>query len=98
MIALPDIEIREATDEDAEAAYAVLRLSITELCVADHRNDPDILERWLRNKTPEKIASWVRQADCSVMLAEKHGTVLAVGAVTDGGEITLNYVSPSASG
>jgi hypothetical protein len=48
------MEIRDAMTEteDAPAACDVLRRSISELCVADHGNDPTILARWLSNKTP----------------------------------------------
>jgi hypothetical protein len=45
------MEIRDAMTEDAPAACDVLRRSISELCVADHGNDPTILARWLSNKT-----------------------------------------------
>jgi GNAT superfamily N-acetyltransferase len=91
---VPGIEIRGATLEDATAACSVLRRSITELCVADHENNPAILMRWLANKTPEIVASWIARPDNSVFVAVERSTVLAVGAVTDAGEITLNYVSP----
>ena len=91
-----DMEIRDAVLADAPAACAVLRRSITELCVADHRNDPAILERWLANKTPEIVASWIAQPAISMLVAVEGGIILAVGAVTNAGEITLNYVSPDA--
>jgi len=39
------MEIRDAVPSDARAACEVLRRSITELCVADHRNEPAILAR-----------------------------------------------------
>jgi hypothetical protein len=51
------MEIRDAETEDALAACQVLRRSITELCISDHRNDPTILGRWLANKTPENVVS-----------------------------------------
>jgi GNAT superfamily N-acetyltransferase len=82
--------------EDAPAACQVLRRSITQLCVADHRNDPKILAQWLHNKTPEIVASWIAQAGNSLLIAVEGGSILAVGSVTDAGEITLNYVSPDA--
>ena len=82
--------------EDARAACEVIRRSISELCVADHANDPAILMRWLSNKTPEIVASWMARPDNSLLVAVEHGTILAVGSVTDAGEITLNYVSPDA--
>jgi len=90
------VKIRGATPEDAAAACAVLRASISELCVADHHNDPEILDRWLANKTPESLAAWIAAPDASMLLAVEDDVVLAVGAVRNDGEITLNYVSPAA--
>jgi GNAT superfamily N-acetyltransferase len=90
------MEIRDAVPDDAAAACNVLRRSISELCEADHRNDPAILARWLGNKTPENVAAWIAQPERSVLVAVEGGAILAVGAVTDKGEIILNYVSPDA--
>jgi len=74
----------------------VMRRSIAELCLADHRNDPIILQRWLGNKNPECFMSWLNQPDNSLLVAVEDGTILGVGSVTDAGKITLNYVSPDA--
>ena len=90
------MKIRDATAEDADAACLVMRRSIAELCVADHGNDEAILRRWLGSKTPEIFVSWIAQSDNSMLVAVEDGDILAVGAVTDAGEITLNYVSPDA--
>jgi GNAT superfamily N-acetyltransferase len=90
------MEIRDAAAADAAAACEVLRRSISELCVADHGNDPAILTRWLSNKTPPIVAGWIAQPDNSVLVAVEGESILAVGAVTDAGEINLNYVSPDA--
>ena len=90
------VAIRNATPEDAAAACHVLRESISRLCVADHRNDPAILNAWLANKTPEIVAAWAAQNGNSLLLAVEDDAVLAVGSVTDAGEITLNYVAPVA--
>jgi hypothetical protein len=87
------MRVRNATSDDGPAACEVMRRSIAELCVADHRNDPAILARWLSNKTPEIFCEWIRRGN-SLMVAVKHERILAVGCVTDAGEITLNYVSP----
>src|SRR5450432_3564356 len=90
------MEIRDAVVEDAPAACQVLRRSITELCVADHGNDPTILMRWLSNKTPEIVASWIASPGNSLLVAVERGAILAVGSVTNAGEVNLNYVSPDA--
>lgn len=88
--------IREATPADAALACEVLRASITELCIADHNQNPEILGRWLSNKTPENVAKWADNLGRSLLVAVEDGAVLAVGGVKDEGEITLNYVSPKA--
>jgi GNAT superfamily N-acetyltransferase len=93
---LPEMEIRDATMEDAVAACEAMRRSIAELCVADHRGDVDVLARWLGNKTPDTFRSWIAHQGNSVLVAVEQGVILGVGAVTDAGEITLNYVSPHA--
>lgn len=90
------IEIRDARPADAALATEVLRRSISELCALDHRGDPTILARWLANKTPEIVASWIAQPGNSVLVAVEERRIVGVGSVTDQGEITLNYVSPDA--
>ena len=89
------MEIRDAVAGDAPAACQVMRRSITELCVADHSNDPAILARWLANKTPEIFTTWIRP-DNALLVAVEGEAVLAVGCVNEAGEITVNYVSPDA--
>jgi GNAT superfamily N-acetyltransferase len=88
------IAIRDATADDADAACEVMRRSIVELCVADHGSDPKILASWLANKQPQVFRSWLARGGQSYLLAVAAGRIAGVGAVTDGGEITLNYVSP----
>jgi GNAT superfamily N-acetyltransferase len=90
------LAVRDAVATDAPAACDVLRRSITELCVADHRNDRAALARWLANKTPETVASWIALPTNSVLVAIDGRAILAVGSVTDVGTIGLNYVAPEA--
>jgi hypothetical protein len=85
------MEIRDAVPEDAPAACEVIRRSISELCGIDHLNDAVILGRWLANKTPEIVASWIVQPGNSVLVAIENGTMLALGSVTDTGEIELCF-------
>lgn len=90
------VAIRDAKPEDAAAACEVARRSIIELCAADHGGDPEIVARWLANKTPENMGAWIARPDASLLVAAEDGAILAVGMVSDAGEILLNYVSPSA--
>ena len=88
--------IRDATPADAPQACQVLRDSIAQLCSADHRDDPVVLSRWLANKTPDNVASWADGIGRSLLLVVEGEASVAVGGVKDDGEITLNYVAPSA--
>jgi GNAT superfamily N-acetyltransferase len=95
-VAAVTLIIRDALAGDADAACHVLRRSIIELCVADHRNDPAILQAWLASKQPGIVASWIEKPDNSLLVAVENDAIVAVGSTTDAGEIQLNYVSPDA--
>ena len=73
----------------------MLRASIATLCVPDHGNDPELLERWLANKTPQTVRSWIRGPG-RVVVAERGGRIVGIGAAVPSGVITLNYVLPEA--
>lgn len=88
------ILVRNARPADAPAMSAVLIASITELCTADHHNDPKTLAGWLANKTPEGVAKWFDNPDTTLVVAEQNGKIAAVGAFNASREILLNYVSP----
>lgn len=88
--------VRVARPEDAEAAATVLRRSIIELCQADHGDDPATLERWLANKTPENVRTWIANPDNRFLVAEETGRILGAAAIQSSGRISLNYVSPDA--
>jgi GNAT superfamily N-acetyltransferase len=90
------LEIRDATEADAEAATEVMRRSIVELCAADHGNDPKVLGDWLANKTPDIFRAWLQRGGHSYLVAGEAGRLVCVGGVTDAGYISLNYVSPDA--
>ena len=74
----------------------VLRRSITELCAADHGDDPAEIAAWLANKTEAGFEAWRRRPDAVVLVAERAGRVVGVGMAGFAGEILLNYVAPSA--
>jgi len=90
------VVIRDAKHEDAVESCEVMRRSIVELCSADHKDDPEILSKWLANKTPGIFRIWIARPRNNLLVATRCERVVAVGAVTHDGEITLNYVSPDA--
>lgn len=90
------ILVRPAQPEDVPAMSHVLIASITELCGADHGNDPHKIAAWTANKTPDGVATMLARDGLTLFVAEMDGSVAAVGATTDRGEIALNYVVPAA--
>jgi HAD superfamily hydrolase (TIGR01509 family) len=86
--------LRTARAEDAAGIAALLRRSITELCAADHGNDPDILARWLANKTPESVAAWLAAPGQRVVVAEADGRMVGVAAAREDGSVLRNYAAP----
>lgn len=91
-------EVRMAVAADAEAACNVLRRSIAECCVVDHRDDPAILGAWLGNKTPQMVESWFVSPTNFSVVAELDGAVAGVALLTGAGKLALCYVLPEARG
>lgn len=89
-------KIREAMDVDAAEAVNTLRRSITDLCVADHQNDPVEIESWLNNKTVETRRQWIARDDSMVLVAERDKKIIGVRMADLSGAILLNYVHPDA--
>jgi GNAT superfamily N-acetyltransferase len=86
--------VRVAIADDAPAAVAVLRASITQLCIEDHQNDRPTLERWLRNKTTEQFCQWAADPAKVVLVAEVATVLCGVGAMRTTGDLDLCYVQP----
>lgn len=91
-----DAHVRIAKEEDAAAACAVLRRSITECCSADHHDDPALLAPWLENKTPENVRQWIANPSKFVVVAEANGDIIGVAAMFVSGEVTQCYLLPEA--
>ncbi|MFT3814051.1 MAG: GNAT family N-acetyltransferase [Acidovorax sp.] len=87
------IKIRIAEAEDAAAACEVIRRSISLCCADDHHNDPEIISRWLANKTPENIAAWIVTKDSIALIAHRSGQTLGFALVVKD-ELALCYVVP----
>lgn len=83
-------------EADAVEAVNTLRRSITELCVADHQNDPSEIEAWLGNKTVETWRQWIARDNAVVLVAERERKIIGVGMASLSGDILLNYVHPDA--
>lgn len=95
-------DIRPAVPTDAAAVCDVLRRSIVECCVQDHRNDPDILAAWLGNKHPAMVTSWFESPTNHALVAVQGGSegnagqVVGVALLTEAGKLALCYLLPEA--
>jgi GNAT superfamily N-acetyltransferase len=90
----PHCFVRPATTLDVGEAVAVVRASITQLCTRDHQNNPQVLEAWLSNKTPEIFATWLRDPESLYLVALLDDRICGVGAIHHSGEVRLCYVRP----
>lgn len=86
--------VRPATAQDAIPAVEVVRQSIIVLCAADHRNDRATLDRWLADKRPELLESWIAESENFCVVAESEGVVKGIGLLHGSGEVRLLYISP----
>ncbi|MFN3172108.1 MAG: hypothetical protein ACE37E_15590 [Hyphomicrobiales bacterium] len=84
------MEVRQATDKDANPAADVLRRSITDLCQLDYADQPGRLEHWLANKTPRHVREWLAQSNFLMLLAVDDHAIVGVGAISKDGVILLN--------
>lgn len=90
------LSIRRAEAGDIAAMSRVLTASITELCADDHGNDAGALAAWTANKSEAGVAAMLANPATRLFVADSDGAVAAVGAVSDQGHITLNYIDPAA--
>lgn len=92
-----DSLVRDATVFDVFDISRVLIESITQLCQADHGNDPDMFAEWIANKSPEDIRLWIESGSI-LSVCDWNGRISAVGLAQANGGISLLYVAPDAVG
>ena len=88
------IEIHEATPNMSVEICKLLIRAISESCGKDHHNDPNTLQEWLRNKTPETVKSWL-EVNRTYCAFSKSGKVVGVLQADSENRILLNYVDPN---
>lgn len=91
-------QIRQADPDEAAAIAALIRQSITELCVADHQNDSNKLNDWLGNKTAENVVQWIQHETNTFLVAEMEQQLASIALMghrpINPAEILLCYTHP----
>lgn len=90
-----NIQVRPATVEDAVSACNVVRGSILACCHDDHGGDENVIQGWLRNKTPEFFRSVISEPNAFSVVASLKGETVGFGSALNTGEVTLCYAVPS---
>lgn len=90
------IDIRTAAAADASNACRLLRRSIEQGCAPDHCGQPEVLDSWLSNKTPDNVALWFASNTHCAVVAEQAGELLGLALLTQAGKLALCYVQPEA--
>jgi len=91
--------LETARASDAAEIALLLQRSIRELCIADHGNDPQKLDPWLANKTPDAARNWIAapgRVICAAQCGVSARWIVGVAMGNETGEVLLNYVHPAA--
>ena len=92
------IQVRVAEEADAEALCEVNIRSIREVCGPDY-NDPDHLDQWCANKTPENFRKWIADPGSRVLAGVVGDRIGGIGMVDLAkGFIYMLYLAPEALG
>ncbi|MDQ2819581.1 MAG: GNAT family N-acetyltransferase [Pseudomonadota bacterium] len=86
--------LRIAVAGDEQSVCELLRRAIAEGCAPDHRDQPDVLEHWLANKTPQTVRGWMASPSNYMLVADSGVQLLGVALLNQAGKLALCYVDP----
>ncbi len=93
----PSACVRTATSDDADAACAAVRRSITEVCGPDYDHEEPVMSDWLANKTPDNFRGWIEAPDAfSIVAVSGAGDVVGFGRISRAGWVQMCYIVPEA--
>lgn len=90
------IKLRRGVPPYAATTCDVVRRSIQELCIADHRNDQATLAAWLANKHVQWFERLLSSETGTCVVAKLDRKPCGFGLLNHPGEICLLYVAPEA--
>jgi GNAT superfamily N-acetyltransferase len=88
------IYICPATAADIGIISRIIERSIRVGCALDHRNDPHLVDRWVRQQSPEHISAWLADPQRYLNIALMQGRPVGVGMALSDGDVTLCHVQP----
>ncbi|MDI3401975.1 GNAT family N-acetyltransferase [Pseudomonas sp. V88_4] len=88
------IHICPATVADAGIISRILERSIRVGCALDHRNDPQLVDRWVRRQSAEHISAWLADPHLYLNIALLYDKPVGVGMAAANGEVTFCHVQP----
>ncbi|UQS13173.1 GNAT family N-acetyltransferase [Pseudomonas sp. HS6] len=88
------IYICPATSADVGIISRIIERSIRVGCALDHRNDPHLVDLWIRQQSPEHISTWLADPQRYLNIALMQGRPVGVGMALADGDVTLCHVQP----
>lgn len=88
------IEICTATPSDAGIICRIAERSIRVGCAVAHRNDPSIVEAWVRSNTLTHVRPWLADPRLRLTLARLQGRPVGTAMASVEGRIAFCYVQP----
>lgn len=70
-----------------------MRRSIAECCSADHRDDPAVVDAWLKNKTADNTRALIEASENFCVVAVVDGSIAGFG-MARAGKVLLCYAVP----
>lgn len=88
------IYIQPATPADAGIISRIVERSIRVGCALDHRNDPGLVESWIRQQSTEHISAWLADPHLYLNLALLHEKPVGVAMAAANGAVMFCHVQP----
>ncbi|MGE1175893.1 MULTISPECIES: GNAT family N-acetyltransferase [Pseudomonas] len=88
------IYICPATAADTGIISRIVERSIRVGCALDHRNDPHLVDSWIRRQSPDRISAWLADPQHYLNIALLQDKPVGVGMATLDGDVMLCHVQP----
>lgn len=88
------LRICKATLADAGIISRIVERSIRVGCALDHRNDPQTVDTWTRNKSIQHIQPWLTDPRLYLNIALLQDKPVGVAMASISGKVAFCYVQP----